>query len=208
LCYFGGVARHKGVEVLVDAFARATRAGLRRKVELHVHGREATPEFAARLDALGAGTPFYRHGAYAHATLARVAVHAAVFPSLAFETFGFVLDEAFELGLPVLVSDLGALSHRAGAAALRVPAGDVDAWQQAITALARDPAPLAALAANIPPPPPDWDAHLRALATIYAQALGTERRSAPLVPASRRVAFLLRQRESALARLTPPGGPD
>lgn len=208
LCHFGLLAHHKGVAVLVEAFAQAWRAGLRRKAELHLYGRAETPEFEARLRRLAQGTPVFLHGPYDAATLAAAPLHVAVFPSLAFETFAFVLDEAFELGLPVLVSDRGALARRAGGAAIRVPPGDLAAWQRALAAVVADPAPLARLAAAIPARGGGWDAHVAALQAVYAAAASEPpRRGEPGVPLARRTAFRRRVQESARGRSVPPGGP-
>lgn len=208
LGHFGLLAHHKGVAVLVEAFAHAWRAGLRRKAELHLYGRAETPEFEARLRQLAQGAPVFLHGAYDAATLAAAPLHAAVFPSLAFETYSFVLDEAFELGLPVLVSDRGALAQRAGAAAIRVPPGDVVAWQRALAAVVADPAPLARLAAAIPARTGGWVAHLAALQGVYASAAATPPRSGEFgVPLARRTAFRRRVQESARGSSVPPGGP-
>ena len=131
-----------------------------------------------------------------------------MFPSLAFECFSLVLDEAFELGLPVVVSDVGALSRRAGAAAVRVPPGDVIGLQRALAELLHDGTRIDRLAAHIPPPPAPLPAHVAALASIYATAVATPPRGGvPAVDPLRRAAFVLRQRESALGRITPAGGP-
>ncbi len=208
LGYFGLLARHKGVAMLVDAFSRAHRAGLRRRVELHLYGRAETPEFEARLLRLREGAPVHLHGPYDAATLAAAPLHGAVFPSLAFETHAFVLDEAFELGLPVVVSDRGALASRGGAAAIRVPTGDVAAWQKTLQALAADPAPLAAAAAQIPLRGVGWGEHLSGVEAVYRQAVASPRRDdAPVVSRARREAFVALRQANARGKGTPPGGP-
>jgi glycosyltransferase involved in cell wall biosynthesis len=205
--HFGRLAPHKGVRVLLDAVAALCRLDLPRPIELHLFG-VADASMAATLQAAARDLPVTVHGAYTVPTLAAAGLHCAVFPTLAFETHGFVLDEAFELGLPVVVSDLGALARRAGAAGLRVPPGDPAALTETLRALVYEPARLRALSARIPPPPPTLAEHASALASIYARV-----RAAPLrrdvigVDPRRRTAFLLQQRESALRRITPPGGP-
>jgi glycosyltransferase involved in cell wall biosynthesis len=208
LGYFGLLAKHKGVNDLLDAFAALCRQGLPRPAELHVFGGAETPEFAAQARARAHGLPVVFHGAYDGAVLAAAQLHVAVFPSLAFECYSLVLDEAFELGLPVVVADVGALSRRAGTAALRFPPGDVVALQHTLHEVLADATILSRLAAAIPPPPPALSAHASALAAIYARARATAPHAdAPRVDPLRRAAFMLRQRESALARITPSGGP-
>lgn len=207
LCHFGRLSPHKGIWQLLDAFAGLCRETLPRPVELHVFGTSEV-DFERELRQRAAGRPVFVHGAYTLPDLAAMRLHCAVFPSLAFETFGLVLDEAFELGLPVVVSDLGALGRRAAAAGVRVPPGDVPALQAALVGLATEPARLRELAANIPPPPPSLDTHARRLEAIYAAA-----RAAPLrqdvvgVDPRRRAAFVVRQRESALLRAASGRGP-
>jgi hypothetical protein len=65
------------------------------------------------------------------------------------------------------------------------------------------------LRAAIPPPQLSLDAHVEALLGVYQRARNQPRRplSHPPVSADRRVRFLQLQRESALSKLIPPGGP-
>ncbi|MEZ5967211.1 MAG: glycosyltransferase [Planctomycetota bacterium] len=207
LAYFGRLARHKGVGVLVDAFVALSQEGTPRAVELHLFG-EPDRDYDKELRVRAGAAPVIFHGAYEPADLASAQLHCAVFPTLAVETHGYVLDEAFELGLPVVVSDLGAVARRAGGAAVRVPPGDVEAWQSALHRLVADPEVLRALAAHIPPPPPTVAAHTESLRAIYEDVRARPGpRDAAGVDPKRRAAFLLMQRESALRQITPPGGP-
>ncbi|MFY9342030.1 MAG: glycosyltransferase, partial [Planctomycetota bacterium] len=121
--FWGGVGRHKGVDVLLRAFRRlhGARPG---RAALHVLGGCESPEFERELRAAGDGLPVTFHGEFDAAQLHAVAPHVGVFPSTCLETWGLVLDECFELGLPCIVSDLGALPERAGGAGLVVRAGD------------------------------------------------------------------------------------
>ena len=118
-------------------------------------------------------------------------------------------DECFELGLPCITSDLGALPERAGAAGLRTRAGDDQDLAAAMLRVVDEPQLWARLRAGIPPPSPTLDVHEQALAKIYERARTQPPRDwvhGP-VPSQRRVWFLMKQRESALGRLVPPGGP-
>ncbi len=206
--FWGGVGRHKGVNVLVRAFRRlhAARPG---RAELHVLGGAESETFAAELRTLAQGLPVTFHGAFDATQLHAARPQVGVFPSTCIETFGLVLDECFELGLPCITSDLGALPERAGAAGLRTHAGDDSDLAVAMQRFVDEPTLWAHLRAGIPAPSPSLDAHEQALAAIYERARTQPPREpfmAP-VPARRRIAFLMQQRESALGRIIPPGGP-
>ena len=205
--FWGGVGRHKGVAELIAAFAALAQAGL--DAELHVLGGCETPQFEAQLRAAAQGLRVTLHGPFEHAQVRAVAPHCGVFPSTCIETFGLVLDECFELGLPCIVSDLGALPERAGGAGLVAPARDPQALAAAMLRIATEPGLWQRLRARLPAPPPDLAQHTSALERIYEQALQqpAPEPCAPAVPLHRRLHFLQVQRDSALSRLIPPGGP-
>ena len=77
------------------------------------------------------------------------ALDVAVFPSLCEETYGLVVEEALARGVPVVVSDLGALSERIGGGGLVTRAGDVEALREALRSLTAEQG-LARLRAGIP----------------------------------------------------------
>lgn len=206
--FWGGVGRHKGVDVLLRAFRRlhATRPG---RAELHVLGGIESPELETELRALAEGLPVTMHGRFEAAQLHAVAPHVGVFPSTCIETYGLVLDECFELGLPCVTSDLGALPERAGAAGLRTRAGDDADLAAALQRFVDEPQLWAQLRARRPAASTSLESHVDALLRVYAGA-----RSAPLpapfcppVGPDRRVDFLMLQRETALSRAMPQPGP-
>lgn len=206
--FWGGVAPHKGVAVLVAAFARLLAAPLPRPVELHLLGGFATPAFEQQLRAAAQGLPVTFHGPFATEQLRAVAPHVGVFPSTCLETFGFVLDECVELGLPCIVSDRGALPVRIGGGGLVVPAGEIEPLAGAMRRFVGEPALWALLREQLPELPPDVRAHCRTLAGIYAAAAEHRARSKGPhggIDDARRIAFVLRQRESALANLPKDG---
>lgn len=205
--FWGGVGRHKGVATLVAAIGRLVAAG--RRAELHVLGGFESPQFEHELRAVAAGLPVAFHGPFTPDRIVALSPHCGVFPSTCLETFGIVLDECFELGLPCIVSDLGALPERAGAAALVVRAGDVDDLALALQRLCDDPGEWHRLQARIAAAPPRLEDHVDRLAAIYAAAC-SDAVPAPAtatVPLQRRLRFLLMQRDSAQSRVLPPGGP-
>jgi glycosyltransferase involved in cell wall biosynthesis len=80
------------------------------------------------------------------------AVHAMVAPSLAPESYGLVLDEARELGLPAVLPRAGAFVERAreGEGVLFFEAGSREDLARVLLRLAREPELLADLRARIP----------------------------------------------------------
>lgn len=206
--FWGGIGRHKGVDVLLQAFGRVheRRPG---RAQLHVLGGFESEAFEAELRGAARDRPVVFHGPFDAAQLHASAPHVGVFPSTCIETFGLVLDECFELGLPCITSDLGALPERAGAAGLATRAGDADDLAGAMLRFVDEAELWPRLRDRIPPPSPDLDEHVDAMLAIYEQARTTPPPAPqfPLVSAQRRIAFLMKQRDSAMGKLVPPGGP-
>jgi glycosyltransferase involved in cell wall biosynthesis len=206
--YWGNVTERKGVHVLLEAVRALTARGAPRPFELHVFGGIDTDALRARLLDLAEDQPVVLHGRYDYEQLAAARLHMAVFPMVCFETFGFVLDEAVELRMPSIVTDIGAMPERGGAAVIAVPPGDVEALSRALEEVLARPALRDELAARLPALPPAPPDHARALLRIYDRA-----RTAPPLAAVhpvdplRRAAFAVMQRESALRSAHPEGKP-
>ncbi|MBL8731074.1 MAG: glycosyltransferase [Planctomycetes bacterium] len=202
--FWGGVAPHKGIAVLVEAVRRLVATPPPRRVELHVLGGFATPKFEQQLRAAAGGLPVTFHGRFETAQLRSSGLHVGVFPSTCLETFGIVLDECFEMGLPCIVADRGALPDRAGRGGLVTPAGDPAALAAAMRRFVDEPGLWSALRTQLPPLPPDLDAHVRQLDTVYAEAIVARKKAPPPragVSLAARAALLRLQRESALLRV-------
>lgn len=176
LAHWGNLYDLKGTLLLLEALAIAReRADLR----LTVLGGAMEESFGAKLEARLAGLPATWTGAYDPKDLEALEADAAVFPSLCHESYGLVLDEAFMLGLPVVVSALGALPERAGGAGLVVPPGDARALADALVRLATEPGLLDTLAANIPR---SWSTEAEAAARaegLYEEVLAGRRTPLP-----------------------------
>jgi len=201
--FWGGIAEHKGIRVLLDA-CRQLAVRPPRPFELHVLGGFATPGLEGELREGACGLPVIFHGPFLTEALRTVQPAVGVFPSTCLETFGIVLDECFELGLPCITSDRGALGARAGAGGLRVPAGDAPALAAAMRRFLAEPGLWAAMQRRLPPLPPGLDEHRQALDAVYAAAQERRATAGPPVggiPLAARAALLHAQRESALARL-------
>ncbi|MGH7150679.1 MAG: hypothetical protein ACREIU_08280, partial [Planctomycetota bacterium] len=96
----------------------------------------------------------------------------AVFPSFFLETHSFVVDEALDLGLPVLVSDRGAPRLRVGARGMVFPAGDARALRGILQGFLAEPPALERLRSGAPPPRVELEEHHAALREVYFQAAG------------------------------------
>ncbi len=204
--YWGGVGRHKGVHVLLQAMDRICETQL--PCELHVLGGFESEAYENELRALAQGLPVTFHGRFTAEQLHAVRPHCGVFPSMCIETFGFVLDECFELGLPCVTSDIGALAARSLGAGIPAKAGDPEALASAMVRLATDRNLYRQLVASIPRPSPTMLEHSRQIAEVY-EAVRTVPGPAPCsppVPVEERLRFLIHQRDSALLQLLPKDG--
>lgn len=152
--FLGFVSDVKGIGDLVDALAGLDDAE-RARIELLIAGEVVQPGLEEELRRRGATLEMRFLGAYTLATLADELVaaggaHLAALPSRASESYGLVLDEAHALGLPVWVSDLGALPERVAGAGRVLPANDREAWRSAFSELLRTPGMLADERAALP----------------------------------------------------------
>jgi len=141
---FGNLVAAKGVMELVEACA-----GL--PCELHLHGAFLEPTFEASVRGRAAelGIRLLAHGSYGSADPhPALGLHLAVFPSRCQETYGLVVDEALAHGVPVVVSDQGALAERAGTGGLVVT--PLASLATTLRALACEPGGLDRLRAAVP----------------------------------------------------------
>jgi alpha-1,3-rhamnosyl/mannosyltransferase len=126
----GALEPRKDPELLVEAHDLATRRGLDADLVLAGRGRLAPKLRAPRVHLVDdAGGPLLQR-LYADAlALAAPARH---------EGFGFTPLEAARAGTPSVVADLAVYDETLGDAALRAPAGDAEAWADALIRLAAD----------------------------------------------------------------------
>jgi glycosyltransferase involved in cell wall biosynthesis len=145
--FVGAVSFHKGVHVLLDAFAGGLDA------DLVVFGRVAPDFAAARGEALrarasvgGSVDPASRRSMYA-------AMDVLALPSVCHENAPLVILEAFSAGVPVVASNLAGMAEtiRHGVDGLLFRPGDATALRRALQALVDDRALLARLTKGVPP---------------------------------------------------------
>lgn len=171
LAYWGNVTSRKGVDVLLDALRILdARTPLQGRVRLDIFGKIDLEELRADLEARARGLPVHFRGRYEWEELATLGIDLAVFPSTCFETYGFVLDEAFELGVPALVTDVGAFAERIGDAGFAVPPADPNALAEQIAKLLADRSALEEARARIPAASPTPEQHAQKLLELYRAA--------------------------------------
>jgi glycosyltransferase involved in cell wall biosynthesis len=203
LAQWGRLGWHKGSDVLLEGFRRLCAEPGLPAVELHLLGPLEPADYAADLARRAAGLPVRFHGPFRFEDLQRLAPQVACFPTRCVETHGFVLDEARELGLPMLVGDLGAYGERAGNDCLKVAPEDPAAWAEALSRLVRDGDLRRRLAAAAPPLPQSPEQHAEEVERGYRRALAGPPR--PALPAAEleRLGRLRRELE-ALQRASKP----
>jgi glycosyltransferase involved in cell wall biosynthesis len=171
--YIGGLSWQKGVHVLVEALA-----DLEDRAELWIAGDEsADAAYASRLRALA--TPAVRFlGRLDRAQVWRMLsqLDIVAVPTLWYETFSFIISEAFGMGLPVMASKLGPLADRVhdGVDGFLLPPGDVSAWRAALWRLVDEPRLLERLRVQVRPPPTLED-HILRLESIYGTPIADQR---------------------------------
>jgi glycosyltransferase involved in cell wall biosynthesis len=107
------------------------------------------------------------HGAYKPSDLSGAPVDGVVLPTLCAESYSFAADEAAALGVPILASDLGALTDRATGRHALFPRGDAAALAKLLAELAADPARRDAMIVAPAPPLTHAGRHLAELSAVY-----------------------------------------
>ena len=156
----------KGTRDLVEALA-ALPAG---QVELVLAGSEVEAGFDAELAKAAAGLKLQLRPKYAQSELGELfgSADLVALPSRAIESYGLVLDEAHATGLPVWVSDRGALPERVNGAGRVLPAEDPGAWTKAFEELLREPAEYARELAALPETMPTAEQAAIRLTELYS----------------------------------------
>jgi glycosyltransferase involved in cell wall biosynthesis len=173
--YIGGLSWQKGVHTLLEAFEKVEGPA-----ELWIAGDESfDPEYMARLRARATpNTRFLSKLSRKEVWETLAQVDVVVVPTLWYETFSFIVSEAFMASVPVVASRLGPLADRVhnGVDGLLVPPGDVTAWQEAMQRLVDDPELLARLQANVCPPI-TLEEHVDQIEELYTQLFDTKSRT-------------------------------
>jgi glycosyltransferase involved in cell wall biosynthesis len=171
VAYIGGLAWQKGVHVLVEAFNQLPAGEAR----LAIYGDEsAFPEYVSDLRKLARhpGISFLGRLERADFWPVLAGCDIVVVPSLWYETASLIVQESFAAGVPVVASNIGALTGRVRdrVDGLLVPPGDAAALSAALERLWLDPAMLAHLRDGIRPVRTIED-HAREIEDIYKSAV-------------------------------------
>ena len=166
IAYWGYLIDLKGVHLILEAVRKLRDSAV---VEVYLAGLAPDPSYLESLKKLADGLSVTFLGEYRPDDLSRLDVDLAVFPSLAAESYGLVLDEAFQLGLPVIVSDRGALAERVGQAGLVFTAGNSQQLAQKIQGILDTPSVLETLRKKPAVPSPSLAEHAQTLETIYEE---------------------------------------
>jgi glycosyltransferase involved in cell wall biosynthesis len=174
--YIGGLSWQKGVHTIVEAFDEIS--GPR---ELWIAGDESfDPDYVARLRAqAGPNVRFLGRLTREQVWETLAQVDVVLVPSLWYETFSFIVSEAFAASVPVVASQLGPLADRVrdGVDGLLIPPRNVDAWRTALQRLLDEPDLLARLRANVRPPTMLTE-HVDQIESLYADiAQDTQRQT-------------------------------
>lgn len=208
--FWGAITPRKGVHLLIEAVRRLAAAenGVDPPFTLEIFGSFDLPERETEYRALAEGLPIRFHGRFQVGDIAGIGLAAAVFPSICLETYGLVLDEALELGVPVIVPDAGAMAERAAGRCLTFRMQDVADLTEKMAAVRRSAELRAALRrAEAFKPATDVEHHRR-ISEIYERVLA--RPSLPNESAVRpeeRILRMARQSERRFRRLIERDGP-
>ncbi len=175
--FFGNIAAHKGVSVLLDAAARIRAAGADLRVSLHGGLGWAEPAFRETFAAgLAAAGPVAQHlGPYARADVVEMMGRTdwVVVPSVWWENAPLVIEEARMAGRPVICSGIGGMAEMVadGVDGLHVPPGDAAALAETMMRAAEDPELWTRLAAAARPQffERHVTAHLEAYRSLFAE---------------------------------------
>ena len=144
--FLGNASDRKGIFVLLLA------AQILKKIKVAVQF-EIFGGIPQTLSKLATDLGIVHHGIYRRTDLPRILspINLVVMPSICEETFGFTLSESQMLGIPVLASDIGAISERIveGKTGFLVPPNDAKALAAKLLELQRNPVLLEEVSANL-----------------------------------------------------------
>lgn len=177
LGHWGHLSSFKGIDLLFQALHASKHKD---RIELQLFGEIVYPQERERIKGLAEGLHITWHGRFEPADLPKVPMDLAVIPSRCSESWSFVLDEAFLMGLPVIAADRGALGERVVGAGATFTADDAGDLARAIDDLFEAPEQLATWRKGIPTLP-SMRRHTQAIERVYDE-VRTLRSPLPTTP--------------------------
>lgn len=177
VAYWSHLHPLKGAHVLLEAVRRCAH---RDRIVVHLHGEASSPEYKERLEGLAEGGDVRFHGRFRVADLEHATMDVAVIPTLARESYSFILDEATLFGVPIVAAAAGALAERATGRVLTFTPNDAGDLANKLGQLVDEPSRLEAMRAAPGPKLATFAEHATQLEAIYAQA--QSRATAPPPP--------------------------
>ena len=138
--FFGQINPYKGIDVLLEAFKELPYR-IRKNTHLDIYGsglEMQQPEFQQRINSLidSLGDTCTSHGMYEHEDLDKLLMETdwVIMPSIWWENSPMVIQEAFNHGRPLIVSDIGGMAEKVkdGHTGIHFKSSDPDALTAAI----------------------------------------------------------------------------
>ena len=140
LIFIGSIVPQKGLDILINAFAKLKHLHIRLKIVGGFYGNSEYQREILEMASKDSRIKFFgvleQQEAYAELKKADL----LCLPSRVPESFSLVLHESAAAGVPMLVSDLGAPAHQIALSACGqvIPSSDAKAWAEAIENVAND----------------------------------------------------------------------
>ena len=145
--YIGSIYPHKGVHLLIDAFRELEQEN----AELRIYGG-GDPNYLSALQEKTSNVHILFLGSYRHDQLADVLseIDVLVMPSICHESFSLTIRESLAVGIPVIVSDVGAQADAIteGLNGLHFKCGDAQDLREKLKRAMKDPDLVTRLSAN------------------------------------------------------------
>lgn len=154
LGYVGAIIPQKGLAILLRALAQVDSPDIELLVMGGFSGAAAYGDEVQKLGNADPRVRFFGHLDRSELFTTVSNLDLLCLPSLVPETFSLALHEACALGVPALVSNVGAPSEwvEKNGVGATIPVGDVSAWSQTIDRLVHHPEQIRQWRANLPLP--------------------------------------------------------
>ncbi len=199
--HWGNLSFLKGIDILLEAVA-SLPGELKARAHFHVFGPVVYPDERARVDELVARGPVTMHGLFTPTDLPDTRMDVAIIPTRCSESYSFVLDEAFQMGMPAIVPSRGALGERIGRAGATFEPENARDLARVLAQVIRDPSTVGRWRQAIPNLK-SFQSHTRSIVDIYREVLALQSPlpKSPATLRSRRARWRSLQVEARTRRL-------